>query len=244
MSLRRPVFIFLFFAFLTVSFPREAFPDGERDFFSFERFFLNQGLVDRIPADGRTQTDINIFAANLTDGLYAFSSGRWEEAKAFFLKARGVWPEYFGTDFLLALVYEKEGDHGTAARYYKSYLNKLKDFHSGRYRISGPIIRSLSASGVEAYPAARQLIEQRLAGYGMDLDRVRPVITPPGFLMPLTVVLILGAGYAFAHFRLLPYLRMQHRIKNPPEGFWVCRNCGRANPDLDKECERCRRPRH
>ena len=215
----------------------------EEAFFSYERFFLNQDIVDNIAADGKTRKDLKAFAASFTDGIYAISSGKLTEAKNDLLQARETWPEYFGTDFLLALVYEKGGDHRTAARYYKSYLKKLKAFHAGMYRISGPLIRSLTTAGIERYDPARELIKEHLVRYGIRLARVRPVFTLPRFLVILLLSAAVAGIYITAAYGVLPYLKRQHRLRNPPEGFWVCRYCGAYNSELNRECEECGRPR-
>ncbi|MFH1552841.1 MAG: hypothetical protein ABID83_04305 [Candidatus Omnitrophota bacterium] len=220
----------------------ETSVDKDR-FFSYDRFFLNQAVVDSISGDGKVQKDLNAFAVSFTDGIYAISAGDLKVAEEDLLKARGIWPEYFGTDFLLALVYEENGDYSSAARYYKSYLNKLKNYHAGMYRISGPMIRTLASSGIERYDPARELIKERLASYGIRLGGVRPVITPPLFLFPFFLIAALAGIYVLVYYWAWPYIKKQHRIKNPPEGFWVCRNCGADNPETVKECEECGRLR-
>jgi len=217
--------------------------EEEVHFFSYERFFLNEDLVSRIPSDGKLQTELNKFASDFRNGVYALSSGNLKAAQKNLLKAREIWPEYFGTDFLLALVYEQTGDNETAARYYKSYLNKLKSFHSGEYRISAPLIRSLTSYGIEEYGPARELVVERLAFYGINLNNVRPVITVPGFLLPFFLIVFFVTAYILVRYKLVPYLKKRERIKNPPEGFWVCPHCGADNPEAVKECEECWKPR-
>ena len=231
--------ILIFLPFLEVS--SQEYDDKER-FFSYERFFLNQSVVSKIPSDGRTQADLNRFANSYTKGLYAASGGRTEEAEKDLLEAREAWPEYFNTDFLLARIYEDSGDYKKAARFYKSYLNKLRRFHRGEYRISETLIRVFASSQIEPYEPAQEVIKQRLAEYGIRLGRVRPVITPPVFLLPLLLLAALGAAYVAVTRLLVPYLKMRHRMKNPPEGYWVCRSCGTGNTVLNKVCERCGRP--
>ncbi len=213
------------------------------DFFSYNRFFLKTGVIESIPRDGRIQTDLSRFAVSYTDGLYYFSSGRIEEARKNFGEARRTWPEYYATDFLLALTYEEEGDHRTSARYYKSYLNKLKALHSGDYRISGPLMFSIGSSAVEPYPVAYEMVKQHLAGYGIDIDRVRPVMMLPEFLFHIILVIALALIYVAVKFAVLPYFKRRYRINHPPEGFWVCAECGAYNPDTAKVCGECNRPR-
>ena len=192
---------------------------------------------------GRFKHDLKKFYGYFTAGLYAFSSGDVNKAETSFLQAREVWPEYFGTDFLLGLTHEKLGDYHTAARYYKTYLNKLKSFHEGRYPISRPVIYSISAAGIEPYDQAEDLVSNRLDKYGIDLEDVRPVLTFPGFLVPMFAGGIILLTYFIGQYKLVPYLRLRYRVKHPPEGFWVCRYCGEENPEPVKECEECHRPR-
>lgn len=240
MNLRLSTSLVFLLLFLNLQAPKAC--PYEENFFSYKRFFLNQALVDKIPSDGKTQTDINKFAENYTDGLYAMSGGRLPEAEAYFLAARKFWPEYFAADFLLALVYEEKGDYKIAARFYKSYLRKLKGFYSGTYRISVPLIISLSSFEIESYAAARELVEKRLGRYGINLDRVRPIATIPDFLFPgIGLIFLIGVYIAWRKVAR-PFLKKMHNINNPPEGFWTCRKCGSYNPDLSNECEKCGKP--
>jgi tetratricopeptide (TPR) repeat protein len=218
--------------------------DISRDrFFSYGRFVLNKDFIDSMPAEGKVQDVLNSFMVRFKDALSAISDGQLERAKKDLLNARKTWPEYFGVDFLLARIYEDQGDYGTAARYYKSYLNKLKDLHENRYRISGPLIRSLTPYGVEEYDLARELVKERLDNYGISLDGVFPVFTPPDFLLPSLLGIAAGGVYVLVYYWIWPYIRRKRRINNPPEGFWICRYCDTANPKLCRECERCGRLR-
>lgn len=133
----------------------ENYVDEDR-FFSYKRFFLNPKAIDRIPDSGRAQEDLSIFVARFTDGLYAISAGNLKKAEKDLLKAREVWPEYFATDFVLALVYEDAGNYKRAARYYKSYLIKLKKLQAGEYPMSEPLIRNFTEYRIEPYELAHQ----------------------------------------------------------------------------------------
>ena len=215
----------------------------EGDFFSYERFFLRQGLIDRIPSDGKTKSDLNRFAVSFTDGIYAISSEQLDVAEKKLIKAREIWPEYFGSDFLLARVYEEKGDYQTAARYYKSYLNKLKALQAGQYRISESLIRSITPYRIEQYEPARELVKERLASYGIDLDKVWPIISPPEFFLPLIIIIALIIFYGIIRYLLYPYFKKRNRIKHPPDGFWACRYCAAYNPDTAKVCGECDRSR-
>jgi len=216
---------------------------NEQRFFSYERLIINQRAVDTLSGDGRTQRDLKEFTTSYMNGINAIEIGNLEVAKKDLLKARDIWPEYFSTDFLLALIYEKEGNYKTAARYYKSYLKKLKGFHEGQYRISGPMINSLALYGIEKYEPAHTLIKRRLERHGINVDKVRQPFRVPAFFLLFLLVLCIAGIYAGVYYKLLPYIKKQYRIKNPPEGFWVCPKCGTTNPDPAKECEKCRRLR-
>ncbi|MGB2706214.1 MAG: Ran-binding zinc finger domain-containing protein [Candidatus Omnitrophota bacterium] len=196
-------------------------------------------VVKDPPRDGIVQTNISAFMQNYSDGIYAISAGELEKAKIKLLKARVIWPEYFGTDFLLARVNEDEGHYGLSARFYKSYLNKLRSFSTGEYRVSKKFIEAIIPYQIENYNDAYILVEERLMRYGIDLARVRPIYTILPFLKYLIIFFIIGAGYAAVVYKGIPYIKKRQRIKNPPEGFWVCNNCGKENTLLQKKCERC-----
>ncbi len=233
----------LIFSTLLITGTRAGAYVDENRFFSYKRFFLNQSVMGSISGNGETQKSLNRFMVSFMDGVYAISGGELQKAKKDLLIARNSWPEYFATDFLLALIYEDQGDHGMAARYYKSYLNKLKDFYDGKHRISETMILNFMPHGVEEYDTAHRLVRKRLDHYGISLDKVRPVFTFPVFLLPILLGTGAAAVYILVFHWLRPRLKRRHWIKNPPEGFWVCRNCDTANPELSKECGECGRPR-
>ncbi|MFH1306022.1 MAG: hypothetical protein ABIH74_06450 [Candidatus Omnitrophota bacterium] len=217
--------------------------DAEDPFFSCKRFALDRAVTDRIPAAGNVRLNIKKFMIVFSAGMNEFSAGDMKKAGKRFFQAQEIWPEYFGTDFLLALVYERRGDHDTAARYYKGYLNKLRNFHAGEYRISGPIIWGISSSGVDEYGDAQERVRERLARQGIRLEKVVPPFRFPKFFrLGLLTVFMLGV-YAAVRRWLWPYIVKQRRLRNPPEGFWVCAHCGADNPVLGKECTECGRPR-
>ena len=59
------------------------------------------------------------------------------------------------------------------------------------------------------------------------------------FLLPLAILIGLAAIYGASTYLLIPYLRKIYRIKNPPEGYWVCPKCGTGNTELSKVCDKC-----
>jgi len=81
-----------------------------------------------------------------------------------------------------------------------------------------------------------------LENYEINIDDVKPVYTFPPFLIFVIILTVLGAGYATVIFKVIPYMKKMEHIKNPPEGFWVCKKCGTDNTILQKECEKCGRP--
>ena len=211
----------------------------EQNFFSGERFLSVRSVGTDIKGAGKVRRDLKRFSDIYKDGTDALTAGRLKDARSYFLEAREIWPEYFGTDFLLARVYEDLGKYPTAARYYKSYLNKLKNYRAGQYRISAPLIKTLVPSGIEEYDTARALIWERLNVFGIDLAKVRPAMAVPAFLVYVFMFAVFGiVYYAFARWAL-PNYREQKRLRNPPEGFWASRKCHTMNSELNKVCEYC-----
>jgi hypothetical protein len=216
--------------------------EDEKAFFSYQRFYDKAVVVEEPPQDGKLQRDISRFLNEFSMGIYAISERDMVQAEEHLKEARAIWPEYFGTDFLLARINEDTGNISLAARYYKSYLNKLRSFWQRENRISEKLIRSLTPSGVENYEAAREVIKRRLEGYGIDLNRVRPVYTVPPLVK--TIVLFSGAAliYILTVYVFLPYARKRRRIASAPKGYWICPKCETENTTLQKECGTCRFP--
>ncbi|MFH1846506.1 MAG: tetratricopeptide repeat protein [Candidatus Omnitrophota bacterium] len=215
----------------------------KEDFFSYDRFYFTPKIISKVSPKDKIQQLLKDFTGKFEKGLDYLSVRQPQKAEKYLKEARQGWPEYYGTDFLIALIYEEYGDYPTAARYYKSYLNKLKDLHNGIYRISGPMIRGFSSGPIEQYSTARFLVEQRLQHMGIDLNRVMPVFTFPIFLLPVLLAGAISGIYMLINTFLLPFLKKQRYLKYPPEGFWVCRYCFSDNPELAKECDTCGKPR-
>jgi tetratricopeptide (TPR) repeat protein len=244
-SFLKPVLILVFFVLVCPLVPLKSSAENFNDediFFSYERFYLNAGVLKDPPRDGRVQSDISSFFKNFSDGIYDISDGDLEKAKTRLLKARAIWPEYFGTDFLLARLYEDTEDYKLSARFYKSYLNKLKAYSQGEYRVSAQLTRSLTPYSVESYEDAYLLVKERLQNYGIDINKVKPVYTVPPFVIFLIIFILSGTVYVTVAYKVRPYIKLQRRINNPPEGFWVCKKCGTDNTILQKECEKCGAP--
>lgn len=234
--------LFLFIFFL-ISSGRNAFTQEDNTFFSYKRFYLNRDVTEKFSSGGGAKNELLKFVKSYEDGLDAFSNGNFSEALEDFLKAREKWPEYYGTDFLIALTYERMGDYSKAARYYKTYLNKLRYLQEGEYRISGPLIISLTFGRIEPYERAREIIAEHLQIYGIDLNKVRPVYSLPFFLIPIIAGLGIAVLYIYVFYHLIPYLKRLRRRLHPPEGYWVCPKCASQNTNLSKECEGCGRER-
>jgi len=231
-----------FFALIYFLVPLSLFaqyPDDEDKFFSYERFYSKAAILEDVLDGGRVRSDIKAFMRNFSDGIYAISAGDPKKAKTKLLRARVIWPEYYGTDFLLARINEDMGNYNLSARFYKSYLNKLKDLSDGRYRISEAIIKGITPYGVENYHDAYEFVRYRLNDYGIDLAAVRPFYAISGFLRLLIMIIVLGSGYAIVTYVVVPYINKRQRINNPPEGFWTCKKCGTYNINIRKECEKC-----
>lgn len=213
--------------------------DNENSFFSYKRFYAQLDMLNSISESRDVRNDIRDFARNLADGIYAISAGDPVKAKTKLLKALAIWPEYFGTDFLLARVNEDMGDYNLSARFYKSYLNKLRAYSEGRYRISGPHMRGITPYRIENYDDAYALVRDRLKARGIDLSAVQPFNTIPSFLRFLIILVMLGAVYAIIAYWVIPHIKRRQHINNPPEGSWVCKKCETYNSSIRKECEKC-----
>ena len=214
--------------------------NDEDAFFSYERFYLKAAMLKDVSENRDIRRDVKAFMRNFSDGIYAISAGDLKKAKIKLFKARAIWPEYFGTDFLLARINEDMLNYSLSAKFYKSYLNKLKALSEGRYRIYEPLIQRITPYGVERHEDAYVLVKYRLKDYyGINLDTVRPFYAIPGFLRFLIIVVILGSGYAIVVYGVVPHIERRRHINNPPEDFWVCKKCGTYNIDIRKECERC-----
>lgn len=221
-----------------------AYPSlAEKTFFSYKRFYLNKDIAKDISGDARIRKTLEAFMEAYSAALDSISKGDLRSAERSLVKAREIWPEYFGTDFLLGIIYEKDFSYKKAARYYKSYLNKLNTFHSGGYRVSEQLIHALSKQPVEQYDYAYDLVKMRFESQKINLVWVLPVFTAPVFLLPSLIIIAVAVFYGAASFWIIPYFKKQYRFKNPPANFWICRSCETANPELNKVCQKCARGR-
>lgn len=236
----RSLFFLVLLITINTSESGAIFGDDTR-FFSYERFFIDLEVVEAMPSGGKARQDLKLFVSSFMDGLYAISTGAFSDAEKDLIKARETWPEYYGTDFVLALLYEQRGEYALSARCYKTYLKKLKAIYSGNYPISTSIILNFITYNVEPYDGALELVRERVAARGIDIDKVRAITLLPAYFFPLLIFIFFGACYAFYCFRIAPGIKKRRRVKNPPKGYWVCADCGKENALLRKECERCGR---
>jgi len=217
--------------------------DIEKEFFSYERFVLNRDVLNNIDNGSLQRRMLERFFDFFMEGLYLMSADKMDKAEANFLTAREAWPEYFGTDFLLALVYEEKGLPEKAASYYSSYLVKLYNFHSGKYRISSPIIRFAAGGSIERYDPARQLIGRRLAIYDINIEDISPAdmgaarFKYPFFVFVTLVILLIFIIKSYKGHKKKVYLA------NAPEGFWRCGFCMEDIPELSDYCHSCGKKR-
>jgi len=218
--------------------------DNETPFFSYKRFYAQLDMLTNTSDRADVRSDIRAFMRNLADGIRAISEGEPERARAKLLKALGIWPEYFGTYFLLARVSEDEGDYKLSAMFYKSYLNNLKAYSGGEYRVSGPLMKSMTPYNIEPHDEAYAAVRDRLKARGIDLAAVQPYYVMPNYFRTLMIVVIFGAGCAIAFYVIIPYLKRWRHMHNPPEGSWVCGRCAAYNLNIMIECEKCGRNRY
>lgn len=239
------IFRGLFFLIL-IFLPYRDLPAREdRDrFFFHHRLYLRPEFVERISELDSAHKDLADFTLSYMEGLRSYETGRFADARSSFLAARKAWPEYFYTDLMLGMTLENMGEYRRAARFFKSYLNKLERYHKGYYRLSSPVIFGISSGRIEDQGTAYREVESRLEGYGIDIRKVRPVYSPPFFLFPAIVILFSAGTYVLVFMVLLPYFRKKERERNPPEGFWTCKNCGAYNPELGRECVKCGKARN
>ena len=235
-----PIKVIFTVLFLYILLGTNAF-SNENPFFSYKRFFISENTVSGGTSQGLVQRDLEAFIRAFNSGLYYFSEDKYKEAEKSLQKARQLWPEYYATDFVLAGVYEKLGEYSIAARYYKSYLQKLNKLRNGSYRLTGPLMISFNSDGIESYKEAYMHVKNRVTENGINFDKVVPAFEPAGKLLAILIIIITGTVIVFINNKLQPYLRKRKRIINAPEGFWGCHNCGTYNPDLRNECEECGR---
>ena len=241
--MKRCCIVVIIFAFTTILFScllshgQDAYP--QERFFSTERFLLAADLLSSLRGSPESRKDLKLFAKYFTKGVYDLSDGDYPQALKSLHNARRMWPEYFGTDFLIALALEENGDIRKAARFYKGYLDKLKMLELGHFPISGSLIRSLNVESIDNYTESNMRIMHHLKKYGIDLARVKPPVFMPDFVKITALSFLLVTVAIIVRYTIVPYLEMRNRIKHVAAGYRICRKCGEINPDLSKECGQC-----
>jgi len=213
--------------------------DRRNAFFSADRFFIPTQILDAVTNRPDSRADLKKFSKYFSDGIYALSEGKYRTARNRFYKARRIWPEYFGTDFLIAISFEQSGNIRQAARFYKGYLDKLNDLEAGRYPISQPLIRGLNKYAEDNYEGSKALIEEHLKGLGIDLSEVAAPFFIPDFVKILFFIFLLAIAGVVTRYTVIPYITERSLDKSVPEGYWRCKKCGELNPVLAKECVKC-----
>ena len=242
-QMNRCCILVIIFAFIIILFScplsrgQDVYP--QERFFSTERFLLAADLLSSLRGSPESRKDLKLFAKYFTKGAYDLSDGNYRQALKSLQNARRMWPEYFGTDFLIALALEESGDIRKAARFYKGYLDKLKTLELGHFPISGPLIRSLSVDSVDNYTESNMRIMYHLKKNGIDLARVKLPVFMPDFVKITILFFLLVTVAVIARYTIVPYLEMRNRIKHVAAGYRICRKCGEINPDLSKECGQC-----
>jgi len=208
------------------------------EYFDYKKFIINERVLYSISKDGRIQSDLILFSNSFLEGIKNLDAGKYSESEQFFKKAEKIWPEYFDTYFMLALIYEKENKHQLSARYYKTYLDGLKKYNDGDYRISGEMIAGLTVRNIEYYEYAYEKISEHLTSYGIDIDQVSPIKRFPMFLLPFGA-LFLGPVIYYLYIFAKKHMRKENIKNRMPEGFWMCKKCNGVNPNLSLECSKC-----
>lgn len=229
-----------------------AFEQGadDQDFFSFKRYratysyFLKYRKADLSHA-GAPARAVQCMGTHLVRGFDALNEDKPDAALAEFkIAARSV-PEYFHTDFFIALTYDAMGDTQNAARYYKSYLRKLKKYWDGLYRLTSPVIQKTVSFDIPGYKEAQGLINRRMAASGINMDKLSSEKHPLSYVI-IFITAVLGVTvYALVTSRSAQ--RARYRIKGmllSDKTRWICRICGKENSNVNVVCWNCRETKH
>ncbi|MBF0494948.1 MAG: hypothetical protein HQL28_07475 [Candidatus Omnitrophica bacterium] len=203
----------------------------------------SQEIVGKLSGNPRVAGDFRNFLRYFALGVEYYKIKEYGHSTDAFLRSREYWPEFFGVDLAIAMAFDGRGDAANAARFYKSYLLKLKKFREGEYRISAPIISFITEGKAEKYDDAEKEIREHLKAKGIDLDKVRPFSDSWKYVFICILTFAALAVCTALYKTIWPALKRWHRIHNPPEGFWVCRKCGARSPVLSNSCVECMRPR-
>lgn len=220
-------------------------PEGDGEYFTYKKYaytYMYFSKIERVDykRDGLAERKIKALADKLVWGFDALSQERTDDAIVQFRGGLKVLPEYFHLDFMLALSYEEKGDHIKAARSYSSYLEKLKKFHMGMFPITKSMIQGTVDFDILSYPEAEELIKQRMAGYGIDLEEAGRKRYP---ILPIAIFLVVvGFVAAFIAAKGDSIKRSIYKTKAKlyRDGeYWICTNCGKENANINTKCHNC-----
>jgi len=144
---------------------------------------------------------------------------------------------------LIALAYDHKNEPHRAARYYKSYLDKLKTFQAGEYPISAPVIATIDSGMGDQYDIAYNFIVFHLQTQGIQLDSVEPAFFFPVVLKQIFLLIFFCILYVLIRKHVWPYVQKQQKLLDLEEGSWLCDHCGHNNWDISKVCTECGTPR-
>ena len=226
----------------------QEYLDNESDFFSFEKYKYTYQYFYRLEQTsltdaGLTQRIVHQLAKNLVNGFDFIGEEEIDIAILEFKKASSALPEYFHSDFLTALSYEKKDDFRSAARFYKSYLEKLKKFQDGLFRLTQPLIEDTVDFNIADYKDAKELISQRMARNGIDIKRVSSRGFP--LLFVLIIISLMVSGIAYFAAKIDPVKKIAYKVKAKSirsKDSWICLNCGQENANINIKCHRCGKP--
>lgn len=223
----------------------QEYPNDEYNFFSLQKYgytylyFYRFQQLDLRTA-GLAQRRVKELAKKFVKGFDALREGKTDKAISQFKQISRVLPEYFHIDFIIALSYEKKGDFKNAARFYKSYLEKLKKFDNGMYRLTQPLIEKTVNFNIPGYEKAEDLIEQRMAKYGINMQKVSLGHYPP-LLIIIIIVIMVGALLCLAS-KADPVKRILYKAKaelSHSKECWICIYCGKENANINTICYNC-----
>ncbi|MFH1868104.1 MAG: hypothetical protein ABH843_03945 [Candidatus Omnitrophota bacterium] len=222
--------------------------DAADEYFSYEKYssaYMYFSKIERVEyrRDGLGERKIKALADRFVWGFDALSQKKQDEASVQFRKALRILPEYFHLDFILGLLYEEKGDYIKGAKFYASYLEKLKKFHEGMFPIAKPIITDTIDFDIKGYPQAYELIKQRLSLHGIDIDEAMNKKYP---ILPVAIiVLALAIAAIFTLTQKEPIKRSFYAAKArlyTSKDSWICTDCGKENSNINSACYNCDKP--
>jgi tetratricopeptide (TPR) repeat protein len=236
-----PIFILLC---MSLFFTVEAYSLYADEYFDIEKYrytFAYFDTINQIPSvKGMAGNVVKRVAQCFVKGKEALERNDIDRAVTQFKRISRLLPEYFHTDFIIALCLEENGDYIDAARFYKSYLKKLDKFQKGMFPMTKQIIEATVDFNITDYDNSERLIDQRMARHGIDMSKVSAYrnLTP---LMALASVVI-AAGLVYVFTIMPPVKRLYYRkraLLNKNKDIWICPYCGQENANINIICYKC-----